>query len=315
MTARQCGPAAGRPGPERRLSRRTSWGWPPTSTSAALPRQGYQVVSHPLAGDRRVGRAAAGARAPLVPARLVAAVRGPPRLPLQPRRLRRPRHRSASTSPSRSRPIAGCSAGSLPTEYLQAHLCGVPCDRSMPPQWYDVVLTTVYYSHFFAALGVGAFLWKRNRPEWVRYMRRYLTMISLSRRLLHGLPDGAAVDGGARRLPDRRHRPDHRPRLVRPQRRGQQQRHGAAERLGDRQPGRGDAVAALRRWRSSSPGGRSPGSRTGWRWLLLLYPLSMLFTLVYYAEHYVIDEIAGAAAGRGRDARLGVVGARVVPRR
>ena len=33
--------------------------------------------------------------------------------------------------------------------------------------------------------------------------------------------------------------------------------------------------------------------RTGLRWLLLLYPLAMSFMLVYYAEHYVVDIVAG----------------------
>jgi membrane-associated phospholipid phosphatase len=33
--------------------------------------------------------------------------------------------------------------------------------------------------------------------------------------------------------------------------------------------------------------------RSRWRWLLLLYPLTMAFTLVYYAEHYVVDILAG----------------------
>ena len=36
--------------------------------------------------------------------------------------------------------------------------------------------------------------------------------------------------------------------------------------------------------------------RQRWRWLLLLYPLTMSFMLVYYAEHYVIDILAGFAA-------------------
>ena len=33
-----------------------------------------------------------------------------------------------------------------------------------------------------------------------------------------------------------------------------------------------------------------------WRRLLLLYPLTMSFMLVYYAEHYVVDVLAGYAA-------------------
>jgi membrane-associated phospholipid phosphatase len=36
--------------------------------------------------------------------------------------------------------------------------------------------------------------------------------------------------------------------------------------------------------------------RGRWRWLLLLYPLAMSFMLVYYAEHYVIDIVAGFGA-------------------
>ena len=32
------------------------------------------------------------------------------------------------------------------------------------------------------------------------------------------------------------------------------------------------------------------------RWLLLLYPAAMSFMLVYYAEHYVVDILAGFAA-------------------
>ena len=67
--------------------------------------------------------------------------------------------------------------GTLPTEYLQAKLCGDP----VPPvhaarHWYDVVLTTVYYSHFVAALTVAAVLWVRDRSAWVGYMRRYLSL-------------------------------------------------------------------------------------------------------------------------------------------
>ena len=49
--------------------------------------------------------------------------------------------------------------------------------------------------------------------------------------------------------------------------------------------------------------------RTAWRWLLVLYPLAMSTALVYYAEHYVIDILAGAPVGRAGDARLRPVGA------
>ena len=35
--------------------------------------------------------------------------------------------------------------------------------------------------------------------------------------------------------------------------------------------------------------------RRPWRWLLPLYPLAMCFSLAYAGEHYVLDELAGAA--------------------
>lgn len=180
--------------------------------------------------------------------------------------------------------------GTLPTEYLQATLCGVPCERSMPPRWYDVVLTTVYYSHFFAALGVAAYLWKRNRPQWVRYMRRYLSVISLgvvcfmlypmappwmasrdgyvtadiSRITGRGWFDlGTATRGTA---------------------------HQSVSAVGNQvaaMPSLHAALAILVAWWGVTH------LRSRWRWLLLLYPASMSFMLVYYAEHYVVDAIAG----------------------
>ena len=44
--------------------------------------------------------------------------------------------------------------------------------------------------------------------------------------------------------------------------------------------------------------------RTGLRWLLLLYPLAMSFVVVYYAEHYVVDIIAGGLCVAVGDDRL-----------
>ena len=50
-----------------------------------------------------------------------------------------------------------------------------------------------------------------------------------------------------------------------------------------------------------------PRLRTPWRWLVLPYPLTMSLALAYFAEHYVVDAIAGAlvAAGDGRLPALG----------
>jgi hypothetical protein len=180
--------------------------------------------------------------------------------------------------------------GPLPTEYLQDRLCGNPCDRTSPAHWYDAVLTTVYYSHFVVALTVAAVLWLRNRGSWVRYMRRYLTLNVLALAVYVAYPMAppwlAARDG---LLP------------------------GHVERLTGRGwytlgPGNfhqklsavGNPVAAMPSlhagvalfvacWGIATLRGR-------WRWLLLLYPLAMSFMLVYYAEHYVVDIVAGFAA-------------------
>ena len=181
--------------------------------------------------------------------------------------------------------------GTLPTAYLQEHLCGVPCRQSLPPRWYDVVLTTVYYSHFFAALGIGAVLWKRNRDEWIYYMRRYLAIISLSVvcYILYPMapPWMAARDGYLSED------------IARITGRGwfdltastggstAQQNVSAIGNQVAAMPSLHSALAIFIAWwviaRFRSP----------WRWSVLLYPASMLFSLVYYAEHYVVDEIAG----------------------
>lgn len=181
--------------------------------------------------------------------------------------------------------------GHLPTTYLQEHLCGVPCEKSLPPRWYDVVLTTVYYSHFFAAIGIAAYLWKRNRPDWVRYMRRYLSVISIGVVCYVVYPMAppwmASRDGyistDIERITGRGWFDL-----------GSSHGHATAQQhisaVGNQvaaMPSLHVALSVLVAWWTI---GRL---RTGWRWLLVLYPLAMAFMLVYYGEHYVVDGIAG----------------------
>ncbi len=190
--------------------------------------------------------------------------------------------------------------GTLPTEYLQQHLCAVPCRQSLPPRWYDVALTTVYYSHFFAALAIGALLWKRNRDEWIYYMRRYLAIISLSVvcYILYPMapPWMAARDGY---LTDDVSRITGRGWFdLTASTRSTTPAAGVESETAQQQVANiGNQVAAMPSLHSALAifiawwvltRFRSP-----WRWTVLLYPASMLFSLVYYAEHYVVDEIAG----------------------
>ena len=67
--------------------------------------------------------------------------------------------------------------GRSPTVALQEAWCGDPCSKTLPPRWYDVLLTTVYASHFLVALTLAGVLWVRDRVEWVRWLRRYITLL------------------------------------------------------------------------------------------------------------------------------------------
>ncbi|HSE08105.1 MAG TPA: phosphatase PAP2 family protein [Nocardioidaceae bacterium] len=180
--------------------------------------------------------------------------------------------------------------GTLPTEYLQAQLCGVPCDRTIPPEWYDVVLTTVYYTFFFLPLLVAAVLWLRDRAAWIGFMRRYLSLylMALVIYVLYPVaPPWMAAEAGFISLD-----------IDRITSRGWYDLgevgiHQTVSALANQvaaMPSLHAAVTLLLAWFGISRW-QSP-----WRWALLLYPLTMGFVLVYYAEHYVIDVIAGFGA-------------------
>jgi hypothetical protein len=180
--------------------------------------------------------------------------------------------------------------GTLPTEYLQAQLCGVPCERTMPPAWYDVALTTVYYSHFVVALTIAAVLWVRHRTTWAHYLRRYLSLnvVALAVYVAYPMAPPWMASEQGHISPD----------IARLTARGwydlnEVNFHHRFSAVGNpvaAMPSLHAAIAlfvviyAITRWRSP------------WRWLLLLYPVAMSFMLVYYAEHYVIDVLAGFLA-------------------
>ena len=180
--------------------------------------------------------------------------------------------------------------GTLPTEYLQAKLCGVPCQQTMSPRWYDVVLTTVYYSHFFVALTTATVLWLRDRGAWLKFMRRYLSLgiLALVVYITYPMaPPWLAVHDGLI-TPD----------IARITGRGWfdlREGHSFHQKLA----GVGNPVAAMPSLHAAialfvAIYGITRLHRP-WRWLLLLYPLAMSFMLVYYAEHYVVDIVAGFA--------------------
>ncbi len=181
--------------------------------------------------------------------------------------------------------------GTLPTEYLQAQLCGIPCERSSTPAWYDVLLTTVYYSHFFVALTTAAVLWVRNRSAWVGFMRRYLSLNILALVVYITYPMAppwmAAQDGIISSD------------IARITGRGWYDL-SASGGFHHKLSAVGNPVAAMPSLHTAIAVFVAVYAitrlRSRWRWLLLLYPLAMSFMLVYYAEHYVIDIVAGFVA-------------------
>jgi membrane-associated phospholipid phosphatase len=178
--------------------------------------------------------------------------------------------------------------GELPTQRLQDALCSSdPCSGASSPRWYDAVFTTVYFSHFVTGLTLAVVLWLRNRAAWVPWMRRYLVInfAALVVYILYPMapPWLASKEGfiGA-----------HLPRLTG---RGWDDLglggfHVVLAKVGN-------PVAAM----PSLHGGIAmlialygiTRLQTRWRWILLAYPLLMGFALVYYAEHYVVDILAG----------------------
>ncbi|WP_162599695.1 phosphatase PAP2 family protein [Nocardioides solisilvae] len=183
--------------------------------------------------------------------------------------------------------------GTLPTEWLQARLCGVPCERTAPRAWYDVVLTTVYYSHFFVAPVTAAVLWVRHRPAWVRFMRRYLglNVLALVVYVLYPMSppwlasrDGFLTDDIARIT-------------------GRGWYDLGPGNFQDSFSAVGNPVAAMPSLHAGIAFFLSVYAFSRCRGLLLravlvAYPLVMAFALVYYAEHYVVDVLAGwLAAG------------------
>ena len=179
--------------------------------------------------------------------------------------------------------------GITPTERLQDAWCGDPCLKSSEPRWYDLFFTTVYATHFLAGLTIAAVLWVRNRVEWIRWMRRYLAISfgALAIYILYPMaPPWMASEEGwlgadVTRITGR----------------------GWADIGLDRVDlilqGVGNPVAAMPSLHAGITfliaGYGIQRLHSRWRWLRARYPVAMSTALVYYAEHYVIDVIAGGA--------------------
>jgi hypothetical protein len=209
--------------------------------------------------------------------------------------------------------------GTVPTVWLQERL-------KLPyPPWWEIAISTVYMSFFILPYAVAAVLWLRDREEWKAFVRLFvgLSFVSLILyALLPAAPPWAAarctstdVVGGpsgprcmfspARGVPDGG--------LLGVMQSTQDGANGWVERITTRGWGKlnlhsagalidqGQAsvnlVAAIPSLHAALTAAVAAFLWTRverrWRPLLVTYVLVMAFTLVYTAEHYVVDILLG----------------------
>jgi membrane-associated phospholipid phosphatase len=177
--------------------------------------------------------------------------------------------------------------GTEPAVWLQHHLYD-----PAHVYWYDAVCTLVYTSHFLATPILAAVLWLRDRTLWLRYICR-VVVLSFAGLITYCLfpeapPWMAARDGLTAPV-------------ARLSARGWVWLHAGNvnQTLANAQNDGTNPIAAMPSLHMAFAAlvalmiARRMRSR--WRYLLVLYPAAMGFTLVYCGEHYVLDLVAGVA--------------------
>ena len=211
--------------------------------------------------------------------------------------------------------------GTVPTVWLQERL------KLSAPPWWEIVISSVYMSFFILPYVVAAVLWLRNRDEWKSFVRLFVGLSFAALVIYALLPaappwaaarctagdveDGPAGPGcmfrPARGVPDGG--------LLGAMQSTQDGANGWIERIVGRGWGKlnlHSATALLDQGQASvNLVAAIPSLHAGltlaiaaflwnrvhrrWRPLLVAYVLVMAFTLVYTAEHYVIDILLGWA--------------------
>lgn len=161
-------------------------------------------------------------------------------------------------------------------------------------QWYDVVGSLVYFTHFVFPVAFSVYFWVTKRSEWVRYIRRFATVLFAGVLTYVVLPTAPPWMAASEKFPYR---------ILEPL---------------QRSTGRGwdwmglDTVNSviLRGQQWANPTAAVPSLHAAFalfmvvfawprvrrRWMrvvMALFPISMALTLVYFAEHYVIDVLVG----------------------
>lgn len=209
--------------------------------------------------------------------------------------------------------------GTMPTVWLQERL------KLPHPPWWEIVISSVYMSFFILPYVVAAVLWLRDRQEWKAFVKLFVGLSFAALAIYAVLPaappwaaarcTAADVEGGpagpqcmfrsARGVPDGG--------LLGAMQTTQDGANSWVERIVGRGWGKlnlHSATALLDQGQASVNLVAAIPSlhagltlaiaaflwrrvHRGWRSLLVAYVLVMAFTLVYTAEHFVIDILLG----------------------
>lgn len=183
--------------------------------------------------------------------------------------------------------------GTDPNVWMQRHFLGSSI------RWYDTVASLVYFTHFLFPVAMSVVLWMRSRSQWLRYVRRFASVLFagvLTYVVLPTAPPWMASKAPYSIFADVLDAP-----LARTTGRGWNA-------LGL------ETVSSviLRGQQWANPTAAIPSLHAAFalfmvvfvwkrierRWvrvLLALFPLAMAASLVYFAEHYVIDVLVGWA--------------------
>lgn len=161
-------------------------------------------------------------------------------------------------------------------------------------RWYDVLGSLVYFTHFFVPVATSVYLWIRYRDQWLRYIRRFATVLFAGVLTYVVLPTAPPWMASSKKFPYQIMEP-----LSRPTGRGW-------SKLGLETVN--SVLLKGQQW--ANPTAALPSlhaalalfvvvffwDRMPTRWVRcvsLLFPLAMALTLVYFGEHYVTDILAG----------------------
>ena len=209
--------------------------------------------------------------------------------------------------------------GTMPTVWLQERL------KLPQPPWWEVGISTVYMSFFILPYVIAGVLWLRDREEWKRFVKLFVGL-NLAGLVIYTLVPAAPPWAAARCTADDVAAGPSGPQCMFKSARGvpdggvlgamesvQDGANGWIERIVTRGWGnlnlhtatalldQGQASVNLVAAIPSLHAGMSAAlaaflwNRLNRRWrpVLVAYPLVMAFTLVYTAEHYVIDILLG----------------------